>query len=178
MVSPVRLCILAFSLVFTAYLSNAVVSGKSGLFSFKARIVLKPLVSLIGCLVACSARISVDTHTQTDRQTDKPTIACRVRCAPHMRARVNQYACAPLIDGLGHATWSGTVPSRARTLSFQKNCHCIFHALVALKRLVSLLGRLVACSARIVVDRQTHTHRTTTVTLAAHARRGLITTTM
>ena len=53
--------------------------------------------------------------------------------------------------------WSGTVPvSRARTLSFQKNHHFIFHALVALKRLVSLLGRLVACSARIVVDRHTH----------------------
>ena len=37
---------------------------------------------------------------------------------------------------------------------------------------------LVACSARIVVDkqtdRQTDTHRTTTVTLAAHARQGLI----
>ena len=30
----------------------------------------------------------------------------------------------------------------------------------------------VACSARIVADKQTH--RTTTVTLAAHARRGLI----
>ena len=137
-VSPVRLCILAFSLVFTAYLSNAVVSGKSGLFSFKARIVLKPLVSLIGCLVACSARISVDTHTHTDRQTDRQTDYCMSRavCAPY--ACVRQYACAPLIDGLGHATWSGTVPSRARTLSFPKNRHCIFHALVALKRLVSL----------------------------------------
>ena len=61
------------------------------------------------------------------------------------------HACAPLIDGLGHATWSGTVPvSRARTLSFQKNRHFLFHALVALKR-------LVACSARIVVGRQTQT---------------------
>ena len=39
--------------------------------------------------------------------------------------------------------------------------------------LVSLISRLVACSPRIVVDRQTH--RTTTVTLAAHARRGLMT---
>ena len=41
--------------------------------------------------------------------------------------------------------------------------------------LVSLISRLVACSPRIVVDKQTdgrtdgHTHRTTTVTLAAHA---------
>ena len=43
--------------------------------------------------------------------------------------------------------------------------------------LVSLISRLVACSPRIVVDKQTNrqTHRTTTVTLAAHARRGLTT---
>ena len=51
--------------------------------------------------------------------------------------------------------------------------------------LVSLISRLVACSARTVVDRQTdrqtdrhrhhtQTHRTSTVTLAAHARRGLM----
>ena len=50
-------------------------------------------------------------------------------------------------------------------------------ALVALNLLVSLITRLVACSARIVADKQTNkqTHRTTTVTLAAHARRGLMT---
>ena len=60
----------------------------------------------------------------------------------------------------------------SRTQSFQKNRHINFLALVALKLLVSLISRLVACSARIVVDRQTH--RTTTVTLAVHARRGLI----
>ena len=65
----------------------------------------------------------------------------------------------------------------SRTQSFQENRHIIFHALVALKLLVSLISRLVACSARIVVDRQTNrqTHRPTTVTLAAHACRGLIT---
>ena len=56
--------------------------------------------------------------------------------------------------------------------SFQQNRHVIFLALVALKLLVSLITRLVACSARIVADKQTH--RTTTVTLAAHARRGLM----
>ena len=39
-------------------------------FIFQARVVLKLLVSLIGCLVACSARISVDTHTHTHRQTN------------------------------------------------------------------------------------------------------------
>ena len=60
--------------------------------------------------------------------------------------------------------------------SFQLNVHIVFLALVALKLLVSLISRLVTCSARIVVDRQTdqQTHRTTTVTLAAHARRRLI----
>ena len=43
----------------------------------------------------------------------------------------------------------------SRTQSFQENRHIIFHTLVALKLLVSLISRLVACSARIVVDRQT-----------------------
>ena len=64
----------------------------------------------------------------------------------------------------------------SRTQSFQQNRHITVHALVALKLLVSLISRLVACSARIVVDRQTdkQTHRPTTVTLAAHARRGLM----
>ena len=40
-----------------------------------------------------------------------------------------------------------------------------------MKLLVSLISRLVACSARTVVDRQAdrQTHGTTTVTLAAHA---------
>ena len=57
----------------------------------------------------------------------------------------------------------------------------LYLALVALKLLVSLISRLVACSPRMVVathtDRHTHRHTervTTTVTLAAHARRGLI----
>ena len=45
----------------------------------------------------------------------------------------------------------------SRTQSFQQNRHIIFHALVALKLLVSLISRLVACSARIVVDKQTDT---------------------
>ena len=55
---------------------------------------------------------------------------------------------------------------------FKRNRHVVFLALVALKLLVSLISRLVACSARIVADKQTH--RTTTVSLAAHAHRGLM----
>ena len=45
----------------------------------------------------------------------------------------------------------------SRTQSFQENRHIRFLALVALKLLVSLISRLVACSARIVVDTHTHT---------------------
>ena len=38
------------------------------------------------------------------------------------------------------------------------NRHIVFLALVALKLLVSLISRLVACSARIVADKQTDRH--------------------
>ena len=61
--------------------------------------------------------------------------------------------------------------------SFQQNRHVVFPALVALNLLVSLISRFVACSPRIVVDTHTHTERLYTVTLAVHARRGLITKT-
>ena len=44
---------------------------------------------------------------------------------------------------------------------------------IGFSRLVPLISRLVACGARIVGDKQTH-RTTTTITLAAHARRGLI----
>ena len=57
------------------------------------------------------------------------------------------------------------------TQSFLENQPFIFQARVVLKPLVSLIGRLVACSDRISVD--TQTDKPTTVTLAAHARRGL-----
>ena len=39
-----------------------------------------------------------------------------------------------------------------RTQSFQQNRHVNFPALVALNLLVSLISRLVACSARTVAD--------------------------
>ena len=55
-------------------------------FNFQARVVLKPLVSLLGRLVACSARISVDTHTHThaatNRQTNFRNPCCA--CAPRV----------------------------------------------------------------------------------------------
>ena len=46
----------------------------------------------------------------------------------------------------------------SQTQSFQQNRHILFLALVALELLVSLISRLVAFSARIVVDRQTDRH--------------------
>ena len=61
----------------------------------------------------------------------------------------------PLIDGLGHATWSALVlVSRSRTRYLEQNA-CFFRALVALKLLVSFIPRLVACSARRVQTDQT-----------------------
>ena len=80
-VSQCSLCILAFSLVFTPYLSNAVVSAKSPHY-FLALVALKLLVSLISRLVACSARIVVDRHTHADRQTHRRTT---VTLAAHAR---------------------------------------------------------------------------------------------
>ena len=59
-----------------ATLSNAVVSGKSPFYIVQAPVVLKPLVSLIGRLVACSKR------RHTHRHTDKPTT---VTLAAHVR---------------------------------------------------------------------------------------------
>ena len=58
--------------------------------------------------------------------------------------------------------------------SFRQNRHTIFHAPVALKLLVSLISCLVACSARIVVDRQTdrHTERLLQPLRAAHHAEG------
>ena len=43
------------------------------------------------------------------------------------------------------------------SLERSQNCHILLPARVALKLLVSLISRLVACSARIVADKQTDT---------------------
>ena len=105
------------------------------------------------------------------------------RCAGQLVAKGKRMAArgthmlTPLIDRLGRVTWSLTVPvTRSRT---PHNRLFNFRALVLLQLLVSLKSCVVACSARIETDRQTdthtQTHRPSTVTLAAHARRGLIT---
>ena len=69
------LCILAFSLFFTAFLLNSVVSGETP-FCFQALVARKPLVSLISRLVACSARISGDKQTHTQTKYFNPRCVC------------------------------------------------------------------------------------------------------
>ena len=123
---------------------------------------------LASCVIVSRFRTALDLDTY-------PLSNIRPRCAE----RAKRSRGKPV---LYYAYWLFSLFSRhiSRTQSFQQNRLFIFHALVALKMLVSLISRLVACSPRIVVDKQTdrrtdrHTHRTTTVTLAAHARRGLI----
>ena len=63
----------------------------------------------------------------------------------------------------------------SRTQSFREKCLFTFNVFVALKLQVSLIRRLVACTARTRVDRRTdrQTDTPSTVTLAAHAHRGL-----
>ena len=61
----------------------------------------------------------------------------------------------------------------SRTQSFQQNRHIVFLALVALKLLVSLISRLVACSTGIVGDRQ-DTQNDYRNPRYACARRGLL----
>ena len=63
------------------------------------------------------------------------------------------------------------------TKRFKEKSLFIFHVRIALKSLILLFVRLIARGARIgKTHTQTHRHtdRTSTVTLAAHACRGLI----
>ena len=122
-----------------------------------------------GCVIVSRFRIALDLDTYPLSNLIRPRSAERAkpgRGKPVLIMHIGFLAC-----------FSRHI---SRTQSFQQICHISFLALVALKLLVSLISRLVACSARIVVHRQTdrqtdrQTHRTTTVTLAAHARRGLI----
>ena len=82
-----------------------------------------------------------------------------------------------LIDGLvvtklGPGRCRSLLPERSR---FSQIGHIIFRAVVALKTSVPFACRFVACSSRIKVSQtDTQTDRRSTVTLAEHARRGLI----
>ena len=89
---------LAF-LVFTAYLSFQ----ENRRFLLVPRVVLNPLVSLIGRLVAYSARISVDT-THSTADTNQASCNLRCACAPrgHAGARAHhaRFIVGPGSEGL------------------------------------------------------------------------------
>ena len=71
--------------------------------------------------------------------------------------------------------YGGLIPtafSHDKTQLFQENRHFYFQALIVLKPLVSLIAHLVACSARIAGDTQTHT-QTKYCNPRWHACRGL-----
>ena len=116
---------------------------------------------LASCVIVSGFRAALDLNTYPLRNLIRPRCAERAkpgRGKPVLIMHIGFFACF-------------------HTISLERSCFSkiasLFLALVALKQLVSLIRCLVACSARIVVDRQTDTHRTTTVTLAAHACRGL-----
>ena len=123
------------------------------------------LSSQASCVIMSGFRAALDLDTYPLSNLIRPRCAERAkpgRGKPVLIMHIGFFAC-----------FSRHI---SRTQSFQQNRHIIFLALVALKLLVSFISRLVAHGARIAVDRQTdrQTHRTTTVILTAHARRGLM----
>ena len=101
---------------------------------------------LASCVVVSGFRAALDLDTYPLRNLIRPRCAERAkpgRGKPVLIMHIGFFACFHI----------------SRTQSFQKNRHILFLALVAQKLLVLLISRLVACSARIVVDR--HTHRQT-----------------
>ena len=90
------------------------------------------------------------------------------------------YACAQLIDGLGHAARSATVPVSHSfpEMTVISGKWPFYYS--GVRSSEAAVGHLVACSGRISVDRQrdTLTDRMTTVTLAAHARWGVTTSSL
>ena len=102
------------------------------------------LSSQASCVIVSGFRAALDLDTYPLSNLIRPWCAERTkpgRGKPVLIMHIGFFACF-----LRHIS---------RTQSFQQNRHIIFLALVALKLLVSLISRLVACSARIVVDRQT-----------------------
>ena len=76
------------------------------------------------------------------------------------------------VTKLGPGRCQFLLPERSR---FSQIGHIIFRALVALKMSVPFTCRFAACSSRIKVRQtDTQTDRPSTVTLTAHARRGLM----
>ena len=91
---------------------------------------------LASCVIVSGFRAALDLNTYPLRNLIRP------RCAE--RAKPGRGKSVLIIS---------------RTQSFQRNRHIHFLALVALKLLVSLISRLVAYSARIVIYRHSQTNK-------------------
>ena len=102
---------------------------------------------LASCVIVSGFRAALDLNMYPLRNLIRP------RCAERAKPGRGK----PVLI-MHNYYWLFRLFSRhiSRTQSFQQNRHIIFLALVALKLLVSLMSRLVACSARIVADKQTN----------------------
>ena len=100
---------------------------------------------LASCVIVSGFRAALDLDMYPLRNIFRPR--CTERAKPG-RGK-------PVL--IMHIHWLFHLCSRhiSRTQSFQQNRHVNFLAVVALKLLVFLISHLVACSVRIVVDRQT-----------------------
>jgi hypothetical protein len=78
---------IGFLLVFTAYLSNAVISGKLPLYYSGCRSSNAVGVAKRPHSMACSARIAADTETDTHTKYRNPCCACvpRVKIARRIK---------------------------------------------------------------------------------------------
>ena len=131
--------------------------------------------------IPCSACLSIENKENRDQNWQKPVdrIIYNQRGVAHAPANNWHDACAlyslpERACARSTARWLFRLFSRhiSGTQSFQENRHININLLVVHNPLVPLIGRLVACSARTRADRQTN--RSSTITLAANARRGLI----
>ena len=101
---------------------------------------------LTGCVIVSGFRVVLDLDTYPFSNLICPRCAERAkpgRGKPELIMNISFFACFHAIS-----------PERS---GFSK-ITTFFYALVALKLLVSLISRLVACSARIVSDKQTDRH--------------------
>ena len=103
-------------------------------------------LSQASCVIVSGFTAALDLDTYPLMNLIRPRCAERAksgRCKPVLVIHIGFLACFHAIS-----------LERSR---FSKIAHIVFLALVALKLLVSLISRLVACSPRIVVDTHTQT---------------------
>ena len=101
-------------------------------------------LSQASCIIMSGFRAALDLDTYPHSNLIRPRCVEQAkpgRGKPVLIMHIGFFAC-----------FHATSLERSR---FQQNRHTIFHALVALKLLVLPISCLIACSERIIVDRQT-----------------------